>query len=322
MEYRFDLFDVTRVFLQWKKYILGFAFLVALIIAGYLFTVKTYYRGYGAFYPASSVISGRINLFRESQQDWIDYFGEENEVDRAFVISGSSTVVSFLIDSFKMAEHYNIDVNADPNGQVKVVKKFLKNYKVSRTGYNHIEVTFTDPDKKKAAAIVNVAMNKIEDALRDLFIGINRQLSLAIDIRKDSLHQELTMLTDSLVKLRVQYGIYDIVAPSRQILVGSARGSGVTYAEGLERIQNLEELKDKMAIDKAKYMSLSNEFKTSIFKGFPMIHVVQWASDNGPKAGPFRIIMVLAGALLATLFGLVVACLIDIFKQNKHRYAA
>lgn len=319
---RFDLFDVTRIFLQWKKYIIGFSLVVAIVVAAYMFSLRTYYRGYGAFYPASSVISGRINLFRESQQDWIDYFGEENEVDRAFVIGGSSKVISHLIDSFKMAEHYQIDVKADKQGAQKVVKKFLKNYQVNRTGYNHIEVTFTDPDSELAAGVVNVAMNSIENELRQLFIRINTQLALAIDIRRDSLNQELVEMTDSLVKLRVQYGIYDIVSPSRNIMSSSAKGSGAFYAEGLEKVQNLEELKDKLAVDKAKYLSLSNEFKTSMFPGFPMIHVVQWASPFGPKAGPFRIITVLSSLLLALIFATIVACVIDIFKANKERYAS
>lgn len=318
---RFDLFDVTRIFLQWKKYILGFALLTSIVAALILFTMKNYYRGYGAFYPASSVISGRINLFRETQQDWIDYFGEENEVDRAFVISGSSKVIAHLIDSFKMDQHYEIDVKADKMGYQKVVKKFLKNYKVNRTGYNHIEVTFTDPNSEFAAAIVNEAMLSIEKELREIFININRQLSIALDIRRDSLENELTIATDSLVKLRVAYNIYDIVAPSRHVLQGGGKGSGLTYAEGLEKIQNLEEMKDRLAVDKAKYLSLSNEFKTSMFPGFPMIHVVQWAAPFGPKAGPFRILTVLAVAALSIIFGLVVACVIDIFQSNKSRYA-
>jgi hypothetical protein len=319
---RFDLFDVTRIFLQWKKYIIGFALLVSIIVAGYMLYLKNYYRGYGAFYPASSVISGRINLFRETQQDWIDYFGEENEVDRAYVIGSSSKVITHLIDSFKMDKHYGIDVKEDKQGYQKVVKKFMKNYNINRTGFNHIEVTFTDPDSELAAGVANVAMSSIEDELREIFVGINQQLSLALDIRRDSLDQELTIMTDSLVKLRVQYNIYDIISPSRNIINGGAKGSGAFYAEGLEKVQNLEELKDKLAMDKAKYLSLSNEFKTSIFKGFPMIHVVQWASPFGPKAGPFRILTVLSAFVLALIFALLVACVVDIFKANKERYAS
>jgi hypothetical protein len=48
---------------------------------------------------------------RETNQDWIDYFGGENEVDRATVVGNSANVISFLIDSFKIAAHYDIDVN-------------------------------------------------------------------------------------------------------------------------------------------------------------------------------------------------------------------
>ncbi len=319
--FRFDLFDVVRIFFKWKKYILGLAIIASVVMAIFMLTQKNYYKGYGSFYPASSVISGRINLFRVAQQDWIDYFGEENEVDRAFVIGSSAPVISHLIDSFKMAEHYKIDSKNDPQGKQKVYKRFMKNYKISRTGYNHLEITFSDNNSELASAIVNEAMYAVENSLREIFVNINRQLAISIDIRKDSIDQELKMYTDSLVSLRKQYGIYDIVAPSRQVTNGYGKGSGPGYADGLELIQNVEEFKDKLAIDRAKYHSISNEFKTSMFKGFPMIHVVQWATPYGPKAGPYRIIAVLSTFLIAFLFALLVACVIDIFHHNKSRYA-
>lgn len=319
--FRFDLFDIARVFLHWKKKILAFALAVSLITAIYLLTQENYYRAYASFYPASSVISGRINLFRETQQDWIDYFGEENEVDRAFVIGSSSKVIAFLIDSFKMAEHYKIDVKEDKQGAQKVFKKFMKNYLINRTGYNHLEITFTDPDSKLAAGIANTAMNQIEDNLRDIFVRINQQLSLSIDTRKDSIDHQLAVLTDSLVELRVKFGIYDLVSPSRHLVQIATHGSGTDYAQGLEWIQNVEELKDKLNSDRAKYVSLSNEFKTSIFKGFPMIHVVQWAAPYGPKAGPFRTLILSVLFVVSLIFATFLACIVDIFRANRSRYA-
>lgn len=316
----FNLFDSIRIALKWKKFILGLAFAASLVAAGYFFFQKNTYKAYGAFFPSSAVISGRVNLFRETQQEWIDFFGGENEVDRAFVIGNSAEVISFLIDSFKIADHYKIDVVNDKNGPRKVYKKFVKNFALSRSGYKHLEVTFTDEDHELAYKVVNTAMNRTEFLLRRLYANVNRQIALAIDIRKDSIAKELTMMTDSLIQLRVKYGIYDILSPGRSNLIaGAAHGSGVDYAKGMEEIQNVEELKDKLAMSQAKYLNLSNEFKTGTFTGFPMIHVVQWATPNGPKAGPFRILGVLSTFVAALLFGFLLALAIDVFQANKSK---
>jgi hypothetical protein len=317
--FRFDLFDVIKTGLKWKKYILGFAVIVAIITAIVFFLKKNVYKAYGSFFPSSAVMSGRINLFRETEQEWIDMIGGENEVDRTFVIANSANVISYLIDKYDMAQHYQIDTNA-PKAAQKIYKRFTKNYIVSRTGYKHLEITFTDEDHELAHQIVNEAINRTEFLIRKLYANINKQLAVAIKTRKDSLDQELNTYTDSLIQCRVRYGIYDLIGPGRKNN-GSfvPKGSGLAYAEGLEVIQNIEEMKDRLAIDRARYHTLANEFKTGTFEGFPMLHVVQWATPNGPKAGPFRTIGVITAFSLALVFGLIVAVLIEIMKVNKDR---
>jgi len=317
----FNLFDIIRTALKWKTWILGLSIVASLIAAVYFFMQKNEYKANGSFFPASAVMSGRINLFRENQQEWIDFFGGENEVDRAYVIGNSADVVSYLIDKFDFAKHYNIDVKNDPNGSKKVYKRFVKNFSLGRSGFKHLEVSFTDEDDQLAYLVVNEAMNRTEDLMRKLYVRVNTQLASAIDNRTDSISEQLKIYTDSLVHLRVKYNLYDIVSPGRSNLItSSAKGSGLAYATGLEEIQNIEEIKDKLAMNKAKYMSLSNEFKTATYKGFPMIHVVQWATPNGPKAGPYRILGVATTFVSAWIFGLLLALCIEFFIGNKHKF--
>ena len=319
---QFNLFDVWKSVKKWRKHIISFTLLVSMITAGYYYTQKNEYKAYGSFFPSSAVMSGRINLFREVQQEWIDFFGGENEVDRAYVVGNSAGVVSYLIEKFDFASHYHIDTKNDPNGAKKVYKRFAKNFNLSRSGFKHIEVSFTDEDDKLAYLVVNEAMNRTEDLLRDLYSHINQQLALSLDHRRDSISAQLKLYTDSLVNLRVTYGIYDLVSPGRQnILQAAAKGSGEHYARGLEEVQNIEEIKDKLTIDRAKYLSLSNEFRTADFKGFPMIHVVQWATPNGPKAGPYRILGVSMAFLISLVFGMLLACGIELIAINKEKFA-
>ncbi|HMN32461.1 MAG TPA: hypothetical protein PKA54_03745 [Chitinophagaceae bacterium] len=321
-EFQFDLFDIIRIGLKWKKHIIIFSFAIACITAIIFLFQKNYYKAYGAFFPASAVISGRVTLFRETPQEWIDYFGGENEVDRAFVVGNSSPLYSYIIEKFKLREHYKID-STDKESMKKTYKRFAKNFSISRTGFKNIEVTFTDEDQMLCHEVVNTAINQVESRLRELYIGINKQLALSIDLRKDSIANQLTLMTDSLITLRTKYSIYDIISPGRKNIINfTAKGSGEQYARGLEEIQIVEELKDKLAIDNARYMSLSNEFKTAIFDGFPMVHVTQWAAPGAPKAGPYRTIGVLISFVSAFVFGLLVSIVIEVLQENKHKMMA
>lgn len=54
------------------------------------------------------------------------FFGGENEVDRAYVVGNSANVVSYLIDKFDFAKHYNIDTKSDKDGAKKYIKSLLR----------------------------------------------------------------------------------------------------------------------------------------------------------------------------------------------------
>ena len=112
-----------------------------------------------------------------------------------------------------------------------------------------------------------------------------------------------------------------MIAPGLKNLISSQpKGSGLQYAKGLEIVQNVEEVKDRLTMDKAKYMSLSNEFKTASFDGFPMIHVTQWSTPGGPKAGPMRTLGVLAAFVGAFIFSLLLSIVVEILKTQKARF--
>lgn len=319
-DFQFDLFDIIRIGLKWKTKILLFSFVVAVFAAVFFFFQKNYYNAYGSFFPSSAVISGRVNLFTETNHQWIDYIGGENELDRAYVVGNSAQVISYLIGKFNIRDHYKID-STDKDAMKKTYKRFTKNFTVNRTGFRHIEVNFKDEDQNLCHEVVNEAMNRIENQLRVLYMSINKQLATSIDIRKDSINRALNIYTDSLVNLRVKYNIYDLIAPGRKNPTAfSPKGSGAAYAKGLEEIQNIEELKDRLATDKAKYTSLSNEFKTATFDGFPMVHVTEWASPGSPKAGPYRTIGVLAAFGIAFLFALILAIFIEVLHDNREKY--
>lgn len=315
---RLDLFDFVSYGWKHKSKIFIFTFVMAVLAAVIMFFTKNTYQAYGAFFPSSAVIGGRINLFRDVNQEWLDIYGGENEVDRAYIYANSAGVVSKIIDKFDMAGHYGIDVNKNPDDKKKVYKRFMKNYQVSRSGFKHIEVFFKDKNDSLAAEVVNGAIAFTEDEIKQKYLNAFNQLITALNSQTDSVRITIGELTDSLVRLRTRYGIYDLISPGRKNLISyKVSGSGEQFARGLETIQEVEELKDKLVQDEAKYVSIVNEFNTGLNYNIPMIHVVQWAGKGNEKYAPFRTLTVLTTALIALLFAWFIAVLYEFFIRNK-----
>ncbi len=320
-KYNLDMVDFIRFGWRRKNIILIFAIVAAVIAAVFMFLKDNTYKAYGSFFPASTAISGRVNLFRELNQEWVDIFGGENEADRVFVIGNTSNVISKLIEEYNMAEHYGEDIKNDPDAMRKTYKRFAKNYSFGRTGFKHLEVTFEDADKELGAKIVNSAINLTENYLKEIYINGHSQMAIAIEKRQDSLSLQIDELTDSLVKMRTENGIYDLISPGRKnMLSGKMSGSGEQFARAIEEIQEVEEVKDRLVIEKGKYAALANEFRALVHYDIPMIHVVQWATPSGEKAGPFRILTVLAVGLGAFLFAWFLLVMYEYIIRNKQYF--
>jgi uncharacterized protein involved in exopolysaccharide biosynthesis len=303
----FSLKELMSIGLKWKKQIIVFAVLVSVITAVYAYSLKNQFTSYANFYPSNGIIASRDNMFRTEFQDAIDQFGLENESDRLYSVGNSSPLISELISKYKMDEHYDIDIKNDPKGNLKLYKKFDKNFQVSKGAFGNLELTFTDWDTKLAAAVANDALISLQDKIRAYYVNSAKGIAEALDVKMKFQDSVIHILTDSLVTMRDKFGIYEIISPSRKGDVHTQSRN----ARGIEELQTVEELKDKYVIDKARYESIRNEFTTIQHKSIPFIQVVQYPEQSGKKEGPFRTLMVL-GALAGSLFlGLFLAILVE-----------
>jgi hypothetical protein len=319
-EFSFDLFELVRIGLRWKKHIIGFAILMSVCAIIFFLTKKNEYKAYGSYYPSSPFSNARINVFNENNPQWVDIFGAENEVDRTYIIGTSENCIGYLIRKFELAKHYDIDTN-EPNAMLKVYKIFSKKYSLKRTGFNHLEVSFEDENQVLAGKIVNESMVRTEDLLREFYATSNNQIVQGMLTRADSLSSELYLFTDSLSKMRVKYGIYDLLNPERNnMIVSTPKGRGLQFAEGLEKIQNVEIIKDRLAMDVSKYKSIANQFKTIAESKVPLLLIMQKASNSSPKSGPYRMLGVALTAVFSALFALLLATSIEVFQRTKLQF--
>ncbi len=215
MENRDNLIEVIRVLYRWRKVIRN-ACLAALVVSvGISLLLDNYYEAKTVFYPTSPRLANPELLFGYTGQV-TDYFGSDRDLDRLMEIARSREVEDFLIERFRLYEHYDIDSTAK-GGEHKLRKRLRKHYRVQKNKNDAIELTVEDKDPQLAAEMANAACKKIDDIGQRLTKESQRRLLAAFENNMKRKQAELDRIADSLRRVQEFYGIYDPGTQSAQI---------------------------------------------------------------------------------------------------------
>ena len=161
MDKEFNLLTAIRIILKWKKQILILTVASGIIAALFsVFVMDEWFLSYSTFYPTNQSLSDRSAIFGNETQ--VEYFGTKSDINRVLTIANSVPIIDFIIDSFKMAEHYDIS-KEKKYWKTIVRKKFEKNYEAIKTEHDAVRVSLYDTDPKVAAAIVNTVVRNVDE---------------------------------------------------------------------------------------------------------------------------------------------------------------
>ncbi len=298
---RFDLVDIVKALYQKRRLLILISLLAAGLGAVGYFLRKDKYRAKSEVIVANPIFADRNYFFRTNTDRYIDYFAGEDDIDRVMAIGNSDRVRDKVIEALNLYQHYglNSDKQAD---QMKMMGIWKQNFKLVRTEYKNVEVMFTDGDPKMAAEVVNKMVSAIEEEYRGFYLEIKNQLFNSLNIKLQQADSAIALLTDSLIRLRDEYGIYDLISPARtNVLVGSIKSGGQKqFGRGVEEIQNLSAIKDRWVIDRSNYLSLMNEFSTGTQPdALSFVKIITPAVPPLKPTGLSLILTVIGSALLA-----------------------
>ena len=308
----FNLPDVVQSVRRHKGVIIAITVISA--IAGALFYLAgpKRYEAKTEFILRNPLYGDRNNLYNYDTK-FIDYFSNEDDIDRLILMSEAEIVQSKVIKNMHLAEAYGIDASTR-KGEQQLERKFSKNFNITRTEYKDLVLSYIDVDPDRAANVANECVKVLEttfsDYYKDMRIGMYE--SIVDKIRDED--SSINMLTDSLSLLREQYGIYDIISPSRNnLMLSSLKENGKkNFGRGVELIQNIESLKDELVAYRAKQTTIVNQYKTGISSDkMPMIKVVTFAKNPVSPKGIGGMYTMLASAFLGFFFSTVLLLLID-----------
>jgi uncharacterized protein involved in exopolysaccharide biosynthesis len=311
---RFDLVDVVHTIRKQRRFIITVTLIAAILGGVSHFVKKKKYEAQTEFIVTNPLYGDRSNIYGDTH--FLDYFGDEDNIDRVISIAESDTVASKVVREMHLAEAYNIDTT-DPRQVFKLKSIFQSSLNIKRTEYKDVKLLYTDTDPKRAADIANVSARVIEGAFHNFYNTVRNNVYLSL---LDKVHQEdssIVVLTDTLAALRNLYGIYDLISPARgNMMLSSIKTNGKSnFGGAVENIQNIESIKDELVMDRARHVTLLNQFSTGTkINDLPLIQVITTATPPINAKGLTSYLTIIACALLGFFFSSLLVLIITYYR--------
>jgi LPS O-antigen subunit length determinant protein (WzzB/FepE family) len=303
---RFDIVDVAQTLRAKRRTIIIVTIVAGILGAAFYLVSKKKYKAEGSFLMTNPLYTDRNNLFQSWGINFVDYFAGDDDVDRIMTVVESDTVKRAVAEKLNLAAAYGLDVSK-PKEAKKLMDIVKDNYKVVRTEYNNCDVSYVDTDPQRAAEVVNESMRTIEQIFRGYYIDQRNRMIAVLNAQVATMDSSINVLTDSLANMRDRYGIYSIINPARENLqVSDVKGGGAGFGRGIEEIQNIESVKDQLVIDRTKFISRINEYKTTQHeKDVKLLHILSSARPPAKAKPPGLTLTTLSCALIGFFFSCI-----------------
>ncbi|MFI5195540.1 MAG: hypothetical protein ACHQD8_00485 [Chitinophagales bacterium] len=301
-----------------KHYRLITAVTIAAVIVGAMFYIlgPQKYKAKTEFILRNPMYGDRTVIYNNDSR-LFDYFANEDDLDKIIILSGTDIVQKVVIRNMRLAQAYKIDTT-NPEAVMRLENMFNRNMKVTRTEYKDIILTYADADPKLAIAVANECVHVLDNTFSEYYREMRKGMYESI---LDKIHDQdsaINSLTDTLISLRDQYGIY---ASKYNIMLNSMKDNiDKKYGRGIEQIQNIELIKDELVADRAGQITLINHYKTGLKDNqLPMIKVVTPAKIPNPPSVLKGILVTLICGAMGFLFSTLIMLFSDSYIVVKNK---
>jgi uncharacterized protein involved in exopolysaccharide biosynthesis len=258
---RFDLVDIVQTIRKRFRLVIIVTLVAAVIGVAFHFLRKKEFTAKAQFFVSNPLLSDRNTLYG-GPDSRLDYFGDEDDVDRVLALSESDTVIMKVLDQTGLAHEMDKDL-IDPKNINDMKEYFMEHMKIKRTEYTMVEVSFSDKSPQRAASIANATVRVIEEAYRSFYNSRRQNIFNSLSKKFAEQDSAIVVLTDTLAVIRDRSGIYGLISPNRlNMVTSSVSGKGGAIGKDIEVIQNIEAIKDGLVIDQTRIASLLQQFST------------------------------------------------------------
>jgi tyrosine-protein kinase Etk/Wzc len=215
MEKEDNLVDAFNILFQHRKIILGFSFATGVVIAISSLFLPNYYQANTTFLAASpdqAIPDLALGIGKREAQ----IYGGQGDINRILTVGQSGELEDYLIDKFNLLDHYEIDSNHQ-KAQYKVREELRDHLKIIKTDKDAIQISVEDKNPEWAALIANTTREKIDEISQDILKASQKNLLINYDRKILEKSRLLDKLTDSLLRLRNDYQIFNGIAQTETL---------------------------------------------------------------------------------------------------------
>jgi len=206
MKGEYNLYDFISQLNKWRGQLIKALLAIILVSVIGSFLMPNYYKAETTFYAASPDLAKPIPI-GDDEKDFRIY-GDDNDLDRLFTISTSYEVLFYLVDSFDLYSHYDIDKD-DPKAKFKVKEELLENYQTIKTKYGALYLTIEDKDPTKAAEMTNGVRNKIAQIAQQIVKDSQKKLINNYHVNIEKKQSLSDSLSTKLLNINKKVGVFD-----------------------------------------------------------------------------------------------------------------
>lgn len=256
-----DLVDVIRTLFRWKKVIV-----TALLIAGIgsaiiVLLLPVYYQANTVFIATSPDQATPELLFGDGTIA-PELYGNESDIDRLLTISESYELIDYIVDSFNLYKHYDIDKDS-PRGKYSVRRHFLGLYDVTKTKRDAIQLSIEDQNPELAVSITRTAREKINQLGQNLIRATQQRTINTFVSNITAKETQIKVLSDTLQSLRTRFGIYNWEAQSEGLTTLAAQ-TETNMNSAKARLKAYQErgnrFRDSVSVYEIRVAGLEEEF--------------------------------------------------------------
>jgi len=236
MDHKDNLLGILKTLFKWKKPIILICLLAGIGSSIIVLLLPVYFQASTTFIVASPDQAKPEMLFSQGNLK-PELFGNTNDIDRVLTIAESNELINFLIDSFQLYQHYDIDPKAS-KAAYYVKQVFFDLYDIKKTKRDALQLTMEDQDPALAAAMARSAREKIGQITQRLLKEGQQKTIAAFQKDIETKEAYLKIYGDSLAQLRDTFGIYNSDAQTESLT------------------EKLNKSRSQLAFNKARVISL------------------------------------------------------------------
>lgn len=275
--------DIVDVVWTWRKKIIGAVILVTGITAGIIFMIPREYLAEATVVAANPNLGDRSNIFNTTFEQQFSYYGAGADNDRLYEMSRIDTMKMFLIDSFKLEDHYKIS-KTNARRRLAAYNELKEKSDVYVTELGHLRIKIWDTDRILAAKMANAVVNKINQRSIEMTNVAKKQIIQKLQKQQEANETEVKQLIEN-------------PAPGVPAEVILARKNSL-----------LKQIEDNN--------TLINQFKVSL-NDVGNLYVIQYATPALKPDRPKRLPVIVMAFLLSLFFSVLAALLLNRLRRDK-----